>query len=456
MSNMLNIGMSGIYASQAALNVTSNNIANAAVPGYSRQQVMLESSMHGPYGGGVSVTGVRRIADQYLVEQVWTSQTTASYYETQASYYGQVEQVFGADGSNISTGLDSLFAALNASLLAPDDIATRQAVLNEASNLSLRFNSIDDGLQTQLNQIESQMGASVSQANVYLNQISRLNAEVKSFGGLDGTPPELLDERDNAIAELSKLMDVTVTDNADGTINLSLQQGQPLVVGTSAAELKYSPDPTNPEIGQVSLDFGDQKFPLNDEMGGSMGALLEYRDDSLAESQKFIDELAVAIADEMNAVFAAGTDLNGNPPTLDLFTYDPSNPAGTLKVSDGFTADMLAFGKDGTPGDNSNLQDAIDLANKPIHFASLGVDATMGQAYATKLGQLGSESAQAKMDAQSSGQSLLRAQTEWASSSGVNLDEEAVNLIVYQQAYQANSKVISTADQLFQSVLNAF
>ncbi|TKB47800.1 flagellar hook-associated protein FlgK [Ferrimonas sediminicola] len=456
MTTMLNTGLSGLLASQAALSVTSNNIANATVAGYSRQQVMLSTVQGGVYGRGVAVEGVRRIADQYLVDQVWSTTTSASFQQTQSSYLGQVEQIFGSEGSNISSGLDKLFAALNSNLLSPGDLATRQSVVNEAKGLSLRFNAINDGLQSQFDQLESQLRASVEQSNVRLHEVARLNAEVKGHGGIAAAPPELIDERDAVIAELAKQMDLTVSENHDGTLNLALSQGQPLVVGTSAATLVVSPDAAQPEFGRLSLRFEQAEFALDEGVGGGIGGLLDYRDNSLVNSKAFIDELAAKIADEMNTVLAAGTDRAGATPTQDLFQYDPLNPAGTLKVTDGFTADKLAFGQDGTPGDNSNLQQLVALADKTLTFTSLGMEATLGDAFASKLGELGSRSQQAKLDADSALQSQRRAQGEWAGVSGVNLDEEGASLILYQQAYQANAKVISTADQLFKSVLQAF
>ncbi|WP_417347612.1 flagellar hook-associated protein FlgK [Ferrimonas sp.] len=456
MTTMLNTGLSGLLASQAALSVTSNNIANATVAGYSRQQVVLGTVEGGVYGRGVAVEGVRRIADQYLVDQVWSTTTSASFQQTQSSYFSQVEQIVGSEGSNISTGLDQLFAALNANLLSPNDLATRQSVVNEAKGLSLRFNAINDGLQSQFEQVESQLRASVEQSNVQLQEVARLNAEVKGHGGTAEAPPELLDERDAVIAELSKQLDLTVSENHDGTLNLALTQGQPLVVGTHAAKLSMAPDPAKPEFGRLSVALEGAEFAIDESVGGSIGGLLDYRDNSLVDSKAFIDELAAHVADEMNSVLSAGTDLNGAAPTQDLFSYDPLNPAGTLRVTSGFTADKLAFGQDGTPGDNSNLKELVALADKTLTFGSLGLDVTLGDAFASKLGELGSRSQQAKLDADSSLQAQRRAQGEWAGVSGVNLDEEGANLILYQQAYQANAKVISTADQLFQTVLQAF
>ncbi|MGS0691988.1 flagellar hook-associated protein FlgK [Shewanella sp. 0m-4] len=455
--SMLNIGMSGLNASMAALTATSNNVTNAMVPGYSRQQVMLSSVGNGVYGSGsgVMVDGVRRISDQYEVAQLWNTTSNLGFAQTQSSYLGQVEQIFGSEGNSISAGLDLLFASLNSAMEQPSEIAHRQGVLNEAKALTQRFNSISEGLNSQVSQVEGQIGASAKEINAQLKTIASFNAEIQSSNASGNVPLELLDARDAAIDDLSAIVDINVVEDSSGMINISLAQGQPLLSGTIASKVQVTPDPANPKFSQLSIQFGQSSFPLDETAGGSLGALIDYRDNSMVDSMAFIDELAMAMADEFNAVLAGGTDLNGNTPTQNLFTYDPTNPAGSLKMTAGFNADMLAFGKDGTPGDNSNLKELVEIANKSFTFSSMGVDTTMGDAFASKIGELGSASRQAKMSKDTAETLQLEAQKQWASTSGVNMDEEGVNLIIYQQSYQANAKVISTADQLFQTILNS-
>lgn len=455
--SMLNIGMSGLNASMAALTATSNNVTNAMVPGYSRQQVMLSSVGNGVYGSGsgVMVDGVRRISDQYEVAQLWNTTSNLGFAKTQSSYFGQVEQIFGSEGNSISAGLDLLFASLNSAMEQPNEIAHRQGVLNEAKALTQRFNSISEGLNSQVSQLEGQINASAKEINTQLETIASFNADIQKANANGNVPLSLLDARDAAIDDLSQIVDINVVEDSTGMINISLAQGQPLLSGTIASEIQVKPDPANPKFSQISIQFGQSSFPLDETAGGSLGALIDYRDNSLVDSMAFIDELAMTMADEFNAVLAGGTDLDGNAPTQDLFTYDPTNPAGSLKLTAGFNADMLAFGKDGTPGDNSNLVELVDIANKSFSFGSMGVDATMGDAFASKIGELGSASRQAQMSKDTAESLQLEAQKQWASTSGVNMDEEGVNLIIYQQSYQANAKVISTADQLFQTILNS-
>ncbi|MBY5991973.1 flagellar hook-associated protein FlgK [Ferrimonas balearica] len=456
--NMLGNGLSGLHAAQMHLAITSNNIANATTPGYSRQQLLVSARPGGfmGAGSGVQVDGVRRVADQYLTAQVWRSSTQAGFSNTKASYLGKTEEVFGSKGASISMGLDSLFAALNAAMESPNDIATRQSVLNEARALTSRFSTINQSLESQLKQVEEQIKGSVTEVNTRLENVARLNKEIQAHQASGDIPPQLLDARDQAVAELSEMVDIRTTENADGTINVTLPKGQPLVLGTSAAVFEAYPDPNNPQFSLLSLSIGGTTYDIREDVGGSLGALFDYRDNSWQTSRDFIDELAMQMADGFNAILAQGTDLNGNPPALDLFTYDPANPAGTLTITDGFTAEMLAFGKDGTPGDNENLKDLLEFQNTKLTFSSLGSDATLNEAYAMYLGQLGIESRQAQLEADSANGELIRSLNERDSVSAVNLDEEGVNIIVYQQAYQANAKVISSADQLFQTMLSMF
>ncbi|WP_298439517.1 flagellar hook-associated protein FlgK [uncultured Ferrimonas sp.] len=452
MTNMLNIAKSGIYASQMALNTTSHNIANAGVNGYSRQESVLTSRM----GGGVEIATTRRIGEQFLVSSIWNANSDAAFAGTQRSYFDQIENVFSSDSSDVAAGLDSLFASLNSAMLSPQDSATRQGVLNEVKNLSQRFNNINSSLEQQWTQNDSELQASTVDLNGYLGNIASINQQIRDLGGIDNAPPALLDQRDDTVAKLANLVDVSANQNSDGTLNLSLSNGQPLVVGTTAASVDLRPDPADPSRSALSLEFNGTRFDLDQQAGGSLGALLDYRDGTLSQSRQFIDELGQTMADAFNGVQTAGFDLNGAA-GQPLFSYDPLDPAGTLTLAAGFSADMLAFSSDGSPGDNGNLQALVDIATAQYSFASLGgISTSMNDAYVTQVGSLGSASRQAQLDAAAAEKAQLHANNEWMSVAGVNLDEEAVNLIAYQQAYQANAKVMTAADQLFSTLLNSF
>ena len=453
--NLLNNAMSGLNASMAALQVMSNNTSNAMVPGYSRQQVLLSSVAGGAYGAGngVSVDGVRRISDQYQVMQLWRTGSDVGFAGVKQSYAGQLEQLIAADGNNLSSGFDHLFAAMNAAMEQPNDPALRQAVLNEATGVAQRFNSIASGLDSQEQQIVGQTQASIKEINTLLGKIARFNEDIAADGAKVPSA-SLLDKRDAAISELSSLIDIRVVMDDKGLANISLSQGQPLLSGIIPATLKGVTDQANPKQLNLELSFGQSQFKLQ-QTGGQLGALLNYRDTNLKQSRAFLDELSTQIARQMNSIQAKGTDLVGNPATQAIWHFDVSNPAGSLRLNQGLSSGDLAFGQDGTPGDNSNLKAFVALANQELDFASMDSRATLGNAYASKVGELGSISRQAQQENKSALTLQKEAQSQWASSSGVNLDEEGVNLIVYQQSYQANARVIATADRLFQSLLDS-
>lgn len=326
--SMLNIGKSGLLASMAALNATSNNVANAMVAGYSRQQVMLSSVGGGAYGSGagVFVDGVRRISDQYEVAQLWQTTSAVGFSKVQSSYLRQAEQVFGAEGNNISKGLDQLFAALNSSMEQPNLIAYRQGVLNEAKAVAQRVNAINDNIDSQRNQINGQLGSSVKEINSQLNIIASFNRDIQAASVTGTIPPALQDSRDAAIDDLAAILDIRVVEDSQGMVNISLARGEPLLTGNTAAKLTSNPDPTNPKNDLVTIQFGASQFNVDETAGGSLGALLTYRDVQLADSQQYIDELAVMLATEFNSILASGTDLNGATPSQDLFTYQANNP----------------------------------------------------------------------------------------------------------------------------------
>lgn len=458
--SMLSIGTSGLNAAQVALNVASNNIANVNTPGYSRQEVLLGSRF--AYGGldngiGVGVTGVRRIADNYLNTQLWSSGSATGFYRTQSQYLNTTEKMFGSDALSITKGLDGLFAAFSAALESPESLAPRQQIISSAQSLANRFNQLSLNLSNQEKQLSDEMTSTIGEVNRYSSQVAALNKQIGELAAGGGNTSQLEDQRDEAIKALSGLVDVQVNRQADGSVNLSLSQGQPLVLGNSAGTLML----TNQSL---AVQMGTQKFPVEQTLRGSLGGLIDVRDNVLQPSRSELNDMALKLAQQINEQQGKGVDIN-DPRTLGkpLFTFDASDPAATLKISADFKAQDLAFGAakldaSGNPildaaghpvpeagiGDNSNLQAIIDL--KENHY----------DAYGTLLGKLAVQSGQAQAEYASSQKLQTEVQNKVNSVSGVNLDEEGVNIMQFAQAYQANAKVISTADQLFTTVLGMF
>ncbi len=438
--SLLSIGFSGLNASQIALNISAQNIANVNTIGYSRQEAMM-GSLSGfgrmDNGMGVEVTGVRRITDDYLVSQHWRSRSATGSSYAFHQYINTTEQLLGSESMNITKGLDSFFASLSAALDSPETPAQRSQIVSSAGALANRFGQLNESLLTQEKQIDDQLGSTITQVNSYLQQVAELNTQIGEQGSKGVNTSALEDSREQIVRELSTFMEVRVNRQSDGSFSLSLPQGQPLVLAGSSSTLSLAGD-------TLSLSFGPQSFEVPRLQGGTLAGVLEYRTTVLRPLRDELNQIAKKLADDFNAKQAGGVDLNGDP-GKPLFSYDPLNPSGTLKVADGFTGDHLAFAKaGGGNGDNRNLQELLTIKDDQY------------DAYSALLGKMAVQSGQAKATMEADANMEKQLATKLSSVSGVNLDEEGVKVMAYTKAYQANAKVISTSDQLFNSILNMF
>ncbi|EKP0316438.1 lateral flagellar hook-associated protein LfgK [Aeromonas veronii] len=444
--SLLNIGASGLNAAQIALNLTAQNIANVKTIGYSRQEAMM-GSLSGfgrlDNGAGVEVTGVRRVTDDYLVAQHWRSRSATGSSYAFHQYINTTEQLLGSESMNIAKGLDSFFASLSAALDSPETPAQRSQIVSSAGALANRFTQLDESLVTQEKQIDDQLSSTVSQVNSYLSQLAELNVQIGDQAAKGVNTSALEDSREQVVRELSTYMEVRVNRQSDGAFAISLPQGQPLVLGGSSSTLALAGD-------KLSLAFGGQTFEVPKLHGGSLAGVMDYRTTVLRPTREALNQIASKLADEFNAKQSGGVDLNGNgeagkPTSKKMFTYDKLNPAGTLRVAVDFTGDDLAFAKaGGGKGDNRNLQDLLTIKNGQY------------DAYSALLGKMAVQSGQAKASMQADANMEKQMAAKLSSVSGVNTDEEGVKVMAYTKAYQANAKVISTSEQLFNSILNMF
>ncbi|MGL5092360.1 MAG: lateral flagellar hook-associated protein LfgK [Aeromonas sobria] len=444
--SLLNIGASGLNAAQIALNLTAQNIANVNTIGYSRQEAMM-GSLSGfgrlDNGAGVEVTGVRRVTDDYLVTQHWRSRSATGSSYAFHQYINTTEQLLGSESMNIAKGLDSFFASLSAALDSPETPAQRSQIVSSAGALANRFTQLDESLVTQEKQIDDHLSSTVSQVNSYLSQLAELNVQIGDQAAKGVNTSALEDSREQVVRELSTYMEVRVNRQSDGAFAISLPQGQPLVLGGSSSTLALAGD-------KLSLAFGGQTFEVPKLHGGSLAGVMDYRITVLRPTREALNQIASKLADEFNAKQSGGVDLNGNgeagkPASKKMFTYDKLNPAGTLRVAVDFTGDDLAFAKaGGGKGDNRNLQDLLTIKNGQY------------DAYSALLGKMAVQSGQAKASMQADANMEKQMAAKLSSVSGVNTDEEGVKIMAYTKAYQANAKVISTSEQLFNSILNMF
>lgn len=400
----------------------------------------------------MQVSSIRRLSNDFQNQQLWRASTEKNYYGTSQQYLTALEGLLDSEGSSVSVGLDNFYAALSEASSTPESIALRQQILSEAKQLAQRFNGLNANIDTQLGALEGQRVAMVSEINGLSSNIAELNAQILEMESSGRDTATLRDYRENLIKDLSQYAGIRVQEAADGSLGVSLVNGQPLVAGTTAGQLQVSENLAGEQ--ELTLVFAKTSFPLiQDGLGGSLGALYDMEYGALRPAQDDLHAMAGALAQAVNDTLAGGFDLNGNP-GQPLFVYNPASTSGMLAVGTLSTQELALSSVAGEVGNNETL---LALLGTKTTSVTVGGDAVpLNDAYAGLVGRIASASRQNQADHAAATTVAEQAQAQRDSVSAVNLDEEAVNLMAYEQAYQANMKVISTSNELFNAVLAMF
>lgn len=464
---IINNALSGALAAQTALNTASQNIANVMTPGYTRQGALLASvqlASGNPIapGDGVKVPSLIRFSDSYKNLQMWLANSELGRRAAAQPYITQLEQVMGNDAGSINSGLDFFFSALNAASVEPTSAPLRQQVITAADALSQRFNSLRQVFSIQRVSTNNQRRGIVDQINALTTDVASLNKKIAESNASGVSPSGLLDERDRKIDALANLVGIQVIEQPDGSRTVTLRDGQPLVAGTRAATLKVEDNIDGSQT--LNLVFADKPYPVaNANLGGQLGGLDEFETNVLTPLTESIKYMAQSLADGVNAQLGSGYKMDGTSGT-DLFVFNAGSATALLTIKPGIEGKDLAFSAHNSePGNSENLLKLIGLKDKkltdlltpptsPVDLTSLG-SVLLGDVYTQKVGQLGTDSEQNQAALKIAETVRNQAEESWKSTSGVNNDEEAMNLVQYQQMYQANMKVIAVANQLFDSTL---
>ncbi|MDC8756475.1 flagellar hook-associated protein FlgK [Janthinobacterium fluminis] len=452
--SIINNALSGSLAAQAGVNAASQNIANLQTKGYTRQGVLLGAvaGRNGVMsaGDGVEVMGLIRFSDSYKNQQMWRGASEQGLYTQTQPYLTQLERIMGDDLSSISNGVDSFFKALNAAGVDPTSTPLRQQIVTAADAMSQHFNSINSVMNNQLLSVHQQRDAIIPQVNTTLASIAALNGKITSAGATGTNVSTLIDARDEAIDSLASQMSLEVIDQPDGSRNVALKTGQPLVIGNIAGSMTSALDVSNQQV--LSLTFTTSTFIVdNVSVGGQLGGLGGYERDVLRPMQQSVQGIAQQLAIDINAQLAAGITMAGAAGTP-LFVFNASS-ASVLTLTPGFTADKLALAKvGGGQGDSTNLQALIKIKNNPVTLPGMS-PMPIGDADTQLVGKLAITSQKNKALLQTAVTVRNQAVADWKATSAVNKDEEGVNLLEFQNMFQANMKVIAAANQMFDATL---
>ena len=438
-TDLLSIASSGAKAARAALDITSQNIANVSTEGYVRRSVDLKevapSTAFGQVGSlsGVRVAGVTRHADAFRLAE---ARRTGSDAARANAELGGVEKVESSlENAQVYDAIGNFEKALEGLTADPTNSSLRSAVLESAGTMSRAFNIASTSLQSTAEGLQFEASAGVDEVNGYAQELAKINLRLARAQNGSTDQSALLDQRDQMLQKLAEHADISVTVAANYTVEVRLGSGgaTPLVQGGTAAQLSM----TTATDGTVAFDLAGSPVTLSGgDLAGKAQALVHVRD-----YRADLDIVANNIMATANAVQTNGAALDGSA-GLALFS---GTDAATMAVALSNGA-QLATAAAGSP---ANSRDASNLTALRNALTSTDVSGQMNSLlYAVSSKVSGLTTTRDTLNT-----IALSASTVLQAQAGVDLDEEAVNLIRYQQAFQASGRAMQVASDIFDTLL---
>lgn len=475
---VLNIAQSALATQQMAMEVASHNIANVSTPGYTRQIPLLESQTDASVeimklGLGVKITAVSQSFDAYTTRTLNQNTSILQENEAKTSVLAHLETLFNeTQDTGLSPALDEFWNAWQDVADHPSGIPERTALLGKAQILTDRFHSISTDIHTELYNMNTNLGVAITELNQITKEIADLNGKIVSAESVGASANDLRDQRMNLVEKVSALVGNIYVQDERGSLTLLTSDGTPLVDGVDSWEFQQSGN----EIywNQIPTDVSKKLT------GGKIGGWLDMRDEVLPESLANLDELAGTLIQEVNSVHLTGYPLVGNPgnyffedfqtaPDLPN-TGDYQDAAAWIRLSTDVAAtpaNIAAGGLSGAPGDNekalalAGIQNDATIQIRKWTYDGRGASKTsslqtetLDDYYRILAGEVGTLTQEVTTGRDFAQTMRDRVGELRDSVSGVNLDEEMVSLMKIQRAHEAAAKLVTTADELLQSVLD--
>jgi flagellar hook-associated protein 1 len=462
----LDMGANSLAVQQQATEVAGQNMANANNPAYAVENLVIQSAdpLQTPVGQegtgvqAVSITEVRNsiLDNQIQAEDSVTGSLTAQQTSLQQAqaYLDEQLSTQTADGSSTATtgsytglasNLSSLFNSFQSLSADPSDLSQRQSVIANAQQLTSQFNQVS----SQLDQVQSGLNASiqsdVATANQDLSGIASLNQQIIQAQAVGGTANTLVDQREQLIENLAGTANLSLSTDSNGGINVSIG-GVTMVSGQNVVDSLQAVAGAN---GNLTVQDANNSTPLT-LTSGSIEGEMTARDGALATLQSGLDTLASTLITSVNQIYSAGYDLHGNT-GQDFFT---GTDASTIAVNSNLVSDPTQFQASGTAGASGDNTIAVSLAQLANQNVSALDNQTFSQSYAQTVANLGNAISSVN-DQLTNSQAVSQTLTsQRASASGVDIDTEMTNLLQFQKAYEASAELVTTVNQMLQTVVS--
>ncbi len=468
-SQLLETARRALLAQQAGINVTGHNIANASTPGYSRQRVDLVSTpairdTAGFLGTGATASSVTRLRNRFIDQQLRTTQGSMGEAGLRNQIMSQVEATFNEPSSSaLGSTISAFFNAWEDLSTHPEDQVSRNALLQQGNLLSEGFHRLASGITTFRGSLRDDLNAKVSRINALTKEIASIDVQVIAARSGGMSPNDLLDQRDQKLEELSGLANISVSEDSLGSVTVSLGS---MVVASRAGAVQIKAVPSTAKtINGTSFDqmkiVTENSGVLIDASSGELGGILEAYNTGIPGTMGKLDQLAAAFVNEINSLHVSGFGLQ-NPPRTGINFFKGNSAAtigldltdtsgGALPGSAPDLNNIAAAAPPGAPGNNAIALRIAALARNGI--GSTG-NVTLPQFYNNMVSELGIEVSSSSNEVSSTELVLQQLEGQRDAVSSVSLDEEMANLIKFQRAFDAAAKVMSSTDQMFQTILS--
>jgi flagellar hook-associated protein 1 FlgK len=454
----------GLGVIQVQTATASHNIANANTDGYSRQYAVQTEAVpsvlaggRGYIGSGIVLKGVYQLRDAYVEQQLPTAFSNSASSTAQSDSLAAVSALNPDETGNLTTAMGNFYTSLRGLAQNASDSGLRQAAADSARVLAATFNRTAVSLETARDGVDENIINLVNVVNATSESIAELNRRISPLVMSGQSPNDLLDKRQQLMDKLSGLIGAKPVPDDRGNLSMVLPGGTTLVNGTLACKLKTQSDPGNK--GHIDVAFapadGSPDVVLNRfTMGGQIAGLITGRDVALGGASTALDNLAFEFGTMINGHNTAGFTVTGGAGgnVFDVGAIS-TDAAFNIKIDANLAADPGLWAAAGTalsaPADASNLQ-ALIASEQTTLSTGLNAEGSLGKV----ISDFGVLTQSAKDSAAFDKAVLQHLGDSRESASGVSVDDEMVNLTRSQRAYQALSKVITTADDMLKSLMD--
>ena len=447
---------------QEEMAVSGQNLANVNNPSYADEQLDVSESAPlptpvGDEGTGIQINGISESSNPLLDSQIQaedsvTGSLTAQQTNLQNAESYVDEQITSTSSSatpdspnGLAADLSNLFDSFQSLSADPSDLSLRQSAVASAQQVTAQFTQVSAQLSTVQANLNTDVQNDVTSSNQDLSTIASLNQQIVAAQASGGSADQLVDQRAQTLENLAGLANFSTSAESNGAINVSIG-GVAMVSGVSETDSLETYNPGNGQL-QVQAQNAGTQITLT---GGSIAGEITARDGALASLQSGLNTLASQLITKVNTIYSAGYDLDGNT-GQDLFTGANASDIG---VNSNVAADPSQFQAAGAPGAAGDNTVALALAQLGDQNVAGLNNQTFSANYAQTVSDLGSAISSVNDNlntSQAVGQMLTN---DRAATSGVSLDGEMTNLIQYQKAYEASAEMITTLNEMLQTVVN--